>query len=60
MIENKLIIKKRGEDNYKTFSIRVKEDTVKKIDEIAVKTDRSKNELVGLFLEYAIDNCEIE
>lgn len=56
----KLVIKKRGVDGYKTFSIRIKEETVAKIDEISSQTDRSRNELIGLFLEYAIANCQIE
>jgi predicted transcriptional regulator len=56
----KLIIKKRGSDGYKTFSIRIKEETVEKIDEIAAKTERSRNELIGTLLEYALANSEIE
>ena len=50
----------KGEDGYKTFSIRIKDDTVKSLDEIAQKTGRSRNELIGLFLEFAIDRCEIK
>lgn len=57
---DKLIIKKRGSDGYKTFSIRIKEETVERIDEIAVKTERSRNELIGTLLEYALENSEIE
>ena len=50
----------RGDDGYKVFSIRIKEDIVNRIDEISSKTDRSRNELIGLFLDYAVDNCKIE
>lgn len=50
----------KGEDGYKTFSIRIKERTVARIDEISQKTDRSRNELIGLFLEFALDRCIIE
>lgn len=52
--------KLRGEDGYKTFSIRIKEETVAKMDEISAKTGRSRNELIGLFLDYAVDHCKIE
>ena len=45
----------KGEDGYKVFSIRIKEETVNKIDAIAAKTGRSRNELIGKFLEYAAD-----
>ena len=57
-----LIVKSklRGEDGYKTFSIRIREETVAKMDEISPKTGRSRNELIGLFLDYAIDHCKIE
>ena len=59
----KLVIKPKnpkGEDGYKTFSIRVKDETVAGIDEVASKTGRSRNELIGMFLEYALDNYTIE
>ena len=63
MSEDKLIIKpkrSKGDDGYKTFSIRVREDIVDKIDDIASKTGRSRNELIGMFLEFAADRCTIE
>ena len=57
-----LIVKSklRGEDGYKTFSIRIREETAAKMDEISSKTGRSRNELIGLFLDYAINHCKIE
>ena len=57
----RLIIKKRGgEDGYKNFSIRVKNETVEKLDAIATKTNRSRNDLIGIMLDYGIENCDIE
>ncbi len=58
----KLVIPKkplRGEDGYKVFSIRVKDETVEELDRIAAQTNRSRNELINLFLDFAIQNCEI-
>lgn len=49
----------KGEDGYKTFSVRLKSDLVKKIDNISTKTGRSRNELIGIFLDYAVKNCKI-
>lgn len=49
----------RGEDGYKTFSIRIKEETVEKINQISAQTGYSRNELIGRFLEYAVDHCVI-
>lgn len=50
----------RGDDGYKVFFIRIKEDIVNRIDEISSKTDRSSNELIGTLLTYALDHCVIE
>ena len=49
----------RGEDGYKTFSVRVKEDLIAEIEEISSKTGRTRNELIGTFLEFALKNYEI-
>lgn len=56
----KLIISKRGNDGHKVFSVRIKEDTVVKIDEVAKNTERSRNEIINILLEYGLENCEIE
>ncbi len=63
MSSDKLVIRAKapkGEDGYKTFSIRVKEQLVLQIDDLAQQTGRSRNELIGLFLDYALNNCTIE
>ena len=62
-MENKLIIKRKplkGEDGYKVFSIRIKDETVEKLDMISKKTNRSRNELINTLIDFAIDNCEIK
>ena len=62
MKENELIIypkRPKGEDGYKTFSIRIKEDLVERINDMASQSGYSRNELIGRFLEYAIDHCTI-
>ena len=49
--DDKLIIKSkkyRGNDGYKTFSIRVKEELVENIDTISARTGHSRNELIGI------------
>ena len=51
---------KKNDDDYRTFSIRIKEKTVKKLDIIAEKTGRTRNELIGIFLDYSADNCIIK
>ena len=62
-MKEKLIIDKKslkGEDGYRTFSIRIKEDTVSRLDALAKDTGRSRNELINILLNYAIDNCEVK
>lgn len=63
MNNEQLIIKTKkakGEDGYKVFSIRIKEELVAKIDDISIKTGRSRNELIGVLLDYAVDRCVIK
>ncbi len=63
MMDDKLTITKKdkikGEDGYKVFSVRLKEEIVNNLDNISSKTNRSRNELINTLLEYAIANCEI-
>lgn len=62
-MKEKLIIKRKtlkGEDGYKTFSIRIKDETVFRLDELSEKTNRSRNELINILIDYAIDNCEVK
>ena len=61
-MEEKLIIRKKGlkgEDGYKTFSIRIKDETVAKLNTLSDETNRSRNELINLLLDYALTHCEI-
>ena len=62
-MKEKLIINKKslkGEDGYKTFSIRIKEETVANLDKLANETNRSRNELINILLDYAIENSEVK
>jgi len=60
-MEEKLIIKRvKGEDGYKTFSIRIRDDLAKSLDEIAKDSGHSRNEIINKFLDYAVQNCVIE
>ena len=52
--------KYRGNDGYKTFSIRIKEELVENIDSISARTGHSRNALIGIFLNYAVTHCKVE
>ncbi|MBQ3489795.1 MAG: CopG family transcriptional regulator [Clostridia bacterium] len=61
-MKEKLVINKKplkGEDGYKTFSIRIKDETVAGLDRLSAETNRSRNELINILLDYAINNCEV-
>ena len=50
----------KGEDGYKTFSVRLKDETVMKLEQLAMQTNRSRNAVINLLLEYAVEHCEVE
>lgn len=62
-MKEKLIINKKnlkGDDGYRTFSIRIKEETVNDLEALSKETNRSRNELINILLVYAIQNCEVK
>lgn len=62
-MSKKLQISKRsglkGDDGYKVFSVRIKEETVERLEDIVKATNRSRNELINMMLEFGVENCEI-
>ena len=51
---------RKGDDGHKIVSVRMKDETLDKLDALSDKTNRSRNELINLLLEAAIDLVEIE
>ncbi|WP_251317291.1 CopG family transcriptional regulator [Flintibacter muris] len=63
MVRDTLVVRvkrPKGEDGYRTFSVRLREPIVSQMDEIAKEAGRSRNELIGLFLEYALEHYKLE
>ena len=60
MERKKIMISKKGDDGYKVFTVRTKEHTLEAIDCIAAQTNRSRNEVINILLENAVDDTEIE
>ena len=54
------VTRRKGEDGYRTFSVRIREETVERLDAIAKETGRTRNELIGTFLKFAVENCIIK
>ena len=52
-------ITRRGEDGHKVVSVRMKDETIARLDELSVKTNRSRNELINLLLDAALNNVTV-
>ena len=59
MSDKVIRINKKGEDGYKVISVRIKEGTLKKIDDLSTESNRSRNELINIILENSVDDVEI-
>jgi hypothetical protein len=61
MDKKKLIIRPRRYGSETTvISLRLPKDMIKVIEDIATTTGRTRNEIMVMSLEYALDNMEIE
>jgi len=59
-IKIKKKVAKRGDDGYKIVSVRMKDELIEKLDRLSTDTNRSRNELINLLLEAAVDIVKIE
>lgn len=59
MAKGTIKINKKGDDGYKVISVRIKEGTLQKIDDLSQKSNRSRNELINIILESSVDDVEI-
>ena len=51
---------RKGDDGYKVVSVRMKETLLRRLDELSGKTNRSRNELINLLLESAVEIVKVE
>lgn len=62
MAKEILITKKtprKGDDGYKIVSVRMKEETLEKLESLSIQTNRSRNEIINLLIESAIEIVKI-
>ena len=52
--------KMKGDDGHKTFSVRIPEELYSELNDIATKTQRSRNEIITLLLRESVSQVEIE
>ena len=50
----------KKDDDYDIFSIRIRKSLVEKTDQIARNTKRSRNQVINMCVEFAIENFEDE
>lgn len=51
---------RKGDDGCKVVSVRMKDELIERLDDLSGKTNRSRNELINLLLNAAIDIVKIE
>lgn len=60
MNKETLVIKRRGDDGTRVISVRLNVETIAQLDKLSAECNYSRNELIKIFLDYAIENVEIE
>lgn len=63
MADDLLVLKPkklRGDDGFKVFSIRIRDEIVANLDDLSTQSGHSRNELIGTLLEFAIKHCVVE
>lgn len=53
-------VARRGDDGYKIVSVRMKDELIEKLDRLSAETNRSRNELINILLDSAVDIVKIE
>lgn len=51
---------RKGDEGHKVVSVRMKNELVERLDVLANATNRSRNEIINLLLESAVDIVKIE
>ena len=51
---------RKGDDGYRIVSVRMKETLLERLDALSAKSNRSRNELINLLLESAVNIVKID
>lgn len=51
---------RKGDNGYRIVSVRMKETLLERLDALSAKSNRSRNELINLLLESAVDIVKID
>ena len=53
-------VARKGEDGHKVVSVRMKDSTIARLDALSEQTNRSRNELINILLEAALEDVRVE
>lgn len=53
-------VARKGEDGHKVVSVRMKDSTIASLDALSEQTNRSRNELINMLLEAALEDVSVE
>lgn len=53
-------VPRRGDDGYKVVSVRMREEMLERLDTLSARTNRSRNELINLLLDVAMEIVKVE
>ena len=53
-------VPRRGGDGYKVVSVRMREEMLERLDALSARTNRSRNELINLLLDAAMEIVKVE
>lgn len=51
---------KKGDDGYKIVSVRMRDETIVQLEKLSGETNRSRNELINILLESAMQIVKVE
>lgn len=49
----------KGEDGHKVASVRMKDETLERLNKLSIETNRSRNELINMLLEAALEAVQV-
>lgn len=60
-MSDKLVItkKQKGDDGCRVFSVRIKQETFEQLERLSAATGRTRNELIGILLDYSLERSEV-
>ena len=53
-------VPRRGDDGYKVVAVRMREEMLERLDALSARTNRSRNELINLLLDAAMEIVKVE